>query len=94
MAKDDELKKRAKRSSAKKRDLQNEKKRIENRIFKSQVKTAIRKFEKAAETQDKPRMQETLAAVYSLMDKGVKRRIFKLNKASRKKSRLSAKAAA
>jgi len=93
MAKEGETKKKAKRPTAQKRDIQNEKKRLANRIFKSQVRTAIRNFEDAVAKKDEGQIKDTLSTVYGLMDKGVKRGIYKLNKASRTKSRLAAKAA-
>lgn len=92
MAKEDETKKRAKTPTAQKREMQNKKKRLENRQFKSQVRTALRKFEDAVSKNNDGLIKETLSAVYGLMDKGVKKGIYKLNKASRTKSRLAAKA--
>ena len=93
MAKETETKKKAKRPTAQKRDIQNEKKRLENRVFKSQVRTAIRNFEDAVAKKDEAQIKDTLSAVYGLMDRGVKKGIYKLNKAGRTKSRLAAKAA-
>lgn len=85
--------KRAKRPTALKRDLQNEKKRIENRSFKAAVSTALRGYKTALETKagEQP-VKEKLSAVYSLMDKGVKKGVFSKSKAARVKSRLTAKA--
>ncbi|NGX43738.1 MAG: 30S ribosomal protein S20 [Chlamydiae bacterium] len=94
MAKEEETKKRTKRSTAAKRDLQNKKKRMENRVFKSQVRTAIRNFEDALNKKDAALAKEILNSVYSFMDKGVKKGLFKINKASRTKTRLAARAAA
>ncbi|HEY4831567.1 MAG TPA: 30S ribosomal protein S20 [Waddliaceae bacterium] len=82
------------RPQAKKRDLQNEKKRLHNKIFVSQVRTAIRAFDKAVSQKDAALTKGLLNTVYGLMDKGVKHRVFKINKASRTKSRLTARAAA
>lgn len=94
MAEKKETKRQPKRKTALKRDIQNVKKRLENRMFKSQVRTAMRHFEDAVVKNETAQVQEALAKVYSLMDKGVKKGIYKLNKASRTKSRLTAKAAA
>ena len=93
MAKEPETKKKAKRPTAQKRDIQNEKKRLANRVFKSQVRTAIRNFEDAVAKKDEGQIKDALSTVYGMMDKGVKKGIYKLNKASRTKSRLAAKAA-
>lgn len=78
-------------SSAKKRILQSKKARSRNRSFKSEVKTALRFLHEALEKKDKPLMETHLKTVFSLMDKGVKTGVFKLNKASRTKSKLSAR---
>jgi len=93
MAKEGETKKRVKTPTAQKRDLQNEKKRVANRNFKSQVRTAIRTFQDAVAKKDETQIKTLLNTVYGLMDKGVKKGVFKLNKASRTKSRLAAKSA-
>lgn len=83
------------RSSAKKRDLQSEKRRLRNRSHRSSVLTAIRSFETAVHNKEESQAIKTkLNTVYSLMDKGVKNGVYKANKASRTKSRLSARAAA
>ena len=94
MAKETEKKKKTKRPTAKKRDIQNEKRRFANKIFKSQVRTAIRKFEDTLAKGDEVLTTESLNNVYALMDKGVKKGVFKINKASRTKSRLTARAMA
>lgn len=88
-----ETKKKEKRSTALKRDIQNRKKRADNRVFKSRVRTAVRRFEEALTKNEAATTTECLNAVYALMDKGVKKGIYKLNMASRTKSRLAAKAA-
>lgn len=80
-----------KRPTAKKRDLQNAKRRLQNRMFKSRVKTAIHSFEKEVSQKKQVEAQARLNAVFSLLDKAVKMGIFKLNKASRLKSRFSSK---
>ncbi len=90
---DKEPKKKEKRATALKRDIQNQKKRADNRVFKSRVRTAIRRFEEAVAKNEQESVAETLSNVYALMDKGVKKGLYKLNMASRTKSRLAAKAA-
>lgn len=96
MAEKPEEKKQSKprRPQAKKRELQNKKKRLQNKVFISQVRTAIRAFDKAVSQKDAALTKDSLNAVYGLMDKGVKHGVFKINKASRTKSRLTARAAA
>lgn len=83
--------KKTRRPQALKRDLQNEKRRLRNRSYKSSVRTAVRQFEEILAKGDASAIKESLSNVYSMMDKGVQRGIFKLNKASRTKARLTAR---
>lgn len=78
-----------KRPTAKKREIQNEKRRVRNAAFKSSMRTAMRNFEEAFQKGEKASVQERLNEVYSVMDRGVKRGLCKLNKASRTKARLT-----
>lgn len=87
----EEKPKKKKKPTALKRDIQNTKKRLSNQIFKSRVRTAIRTFEKGLAQKDSSVAQKDLNLVFSLMDKGVKKGIFKANQASRFKSRYSQK---
>jgi small subunit ribosomal protein S20 len=91
MAKEKEEKKKIKRPTALKRDARAEKMRLINKSFKSNVRTTLRSFEDALKSADQSRIQEALNTVYSVMDRGVKRGIYKRNKASRLKSRASQK---
>lgn len=93
MAKKEDKNKKVKRPTAEKRMIQNTKKRQQNREFKSQVRTAMRRFEDALTGGNKDQSQEKINVIFSLMDKGVKKGVFKLNKASRTKSRLTARMA-
>lgn len=79
--------------TALKRLKQSEKKQLVNKMFKSRVRTAVRSFESSCKEKNQEAAKENLNQVYSLFDKGVKRGIFKKNKADRSKSRLSAKIA-
>jgi len=88
-----EEKAKKKRPTAVKRMVQSEKRREQNKAFKSRVRTAIRRFEASLTKGDQAQIDQSLSSVYSLVDKAVKLGIFKLNKASRTKSRLTAKAA-
>lgn len=92
MAKEEKAKK-VKRPTAEKRDITNEKKRMGNRMFKSQVRTAIKDFEAALSTGETKEAEGAINQVYSMMDRGVKRGVFKQNKANRLKSRAKAKVA-
>lgn len=81
--------KKVKRPTALKRDLQSEKRRLQNRAFKSRIKTAIRSFEEVVAQKNEQEAKAQLDSVYSLIDKAVKTGIYKLNKASRLKSKFS-----
>ena len=93
MATTEPVKKKIARPTAEKRLLQNKKKRLINKSFKSQVRTAIRNFDNSLQDGNPTTIQECLNAVYSMMDKGVKRGIYKKNKANRTKARFTARAA-
>lgn len=81
-----------KQPSALKRDLQNEKHRLRNRSYRAEVLTSIRALEGSLAKKEAPEaVKEKLNQIYSLMDKGVKRGVFKPQKAARTKSRLTAR---
>ncbi len=89
MAEKENATKKTKRPSALKRHIQSEKRRLRNKNFKSKIATSIKALEKSIKTaEDAGKLQE----VYSLADKGVKKGIFKANKAARIKSRMTKKA--
>lgn len=85
-----EAKKKAKRPTAEKRIIQADKQRMRNRVFKSRVKSAMKTFKAAVEAKDQGKVSEEQKSIYSLMDKGVKLGIFKLNKAARTKRQYAA----
>mgnify|MGYP003990987031 CR=1 FL=1 len=89
---EDTKKQKKKHPTAEKRLLQTEKKKLINKAFKSKVRTAVRQFDESLEAGNKEEIAKVLNEVYSLMDKGVKRGIYKVGKASRVKSRFTAKA--
>jgi small subunit ribosomal protein S20 len=85
----------AKKSSALKRAIQGEKNRLRNRSHRAALLTAIRDFEGSLSKKDAvEQVRGKLNKVYSLMDKGVKKGVFPLNKAARTKSRLHARISA
>ena len=82
--------------SAQKRILVTERNRLQNRFYKSSVRTFTKQFLNALEaykssqsSEDKLKAQKLLGSVYSLLDKGTKRNVFHKNTAARKKSKLS-----
>ena len=87
----------ANNKSAKKRIEINKRNRLENRFYKSSVRTLIKVFFKNLEMykisqkpEDKAKLRKVLSSVYSLIDKGTKKNVFHKNAAARKKSKLSA----
>jgi small subunit ribosomal protein S20 len=76
--------------SPKKRMRSDPVKRLRNRIVKSQVKTAIGRFDEA-ETPDA--VNSALSGAFSELDRAAKRKVIKKQTASRKKSRLARAAA-
>jgi small subunit ribosomal protein S20 len=89
--KKDKKEAKVKKPSALKRDIQAQKNRARNRSHRAQVLTAIRTLSASLSTKEPAdATKKKLDAIYSLMDKGVKRGVFKANKASRTKSRLTA----
>ena len=81
---------RQRRPSALKRDVQSKNRNLQNRAFKAKVNTAVRSLQETVSQKDSTATKLKLNDVYSLMDKGVKKGIFKTNKANRVKSRLHA----
>lgn len=87
----------ANNKSAEKRIQVNQRDRLQNRFYKSSVKTLIKSFFKELQiyktsqtSGDKAKLQKVLSSVYSLIDKGTKKNVFHKNAAARKKSKLAA----
>ncbi len=76
--------------SAKKALRQNIKHRAVNAKRQAALKAAIKKFQKLAAT-DKKEAEKYLASLYQTVDKSSKTRIISRNRASRLKSRLTAR---
>ena len=75
-------------SSAEKRERQNAKRRLRNRMAKSTVRTAIKKFNAAVAAGDKAKAQEAMALSFKLLDTAAGNGVLHRNTASRKKSRM------
>lgn len=87
----------ANNKSAEKRIRTNERNRLQNRFYKSSVKTLTKNFLKDLEVykesktpEQEKKLKQTLGSVYSLIDKGTKRHVFHRNTAARKKAQLAA----
>ncbi|MBI2810820.1 MAG: 30S ribosomal protein S20 [Candidatus Melainabacteria bacterium] len=76
--------------SAQKRDIQSKKRNVRNRAFKAAVNSAVRALKDSVAKKEAESVKTNLSDVYSLMDKAVKKGIYKINKANRVKSRLNA----
>ena len=90
MAEDKAKAPKVKTPSAKKRDIQSEKNRLRNRAHRAQVLTAVRAFETSLSKKEEG-TKTKLNEIYSLMDQGVKKGIYKPNKAARTKARLTSR---
>ena len=87
----------ANNKSAEKRIEINKRNRLQNRFYKSSVRTLMKSFYKDLETykssnnsEDKNKLEKSLSSIYSLVDKGTKKNVFHKNNAARKKAKLSA----
>lgn len=77
--------------SAIKRVNINKKKNLENKITKSQINTAVRKFEDAINAKDVELATKLYAEAVSVIDSAAGKKVIHKNTASRKKSRLAVK---
>ena len=87
----------ANNKSAKKRIQTNERNRLQNRYYKSSVRTLIKLFfqdleiyKVSKDPKEKEKLDKTLSSIYSFLDKGTKKNIFHKNSAARKKATLAA----
>ena len=87
----------ANNKSAKKRILISKRNNLQNRFYKSSVRTLTKKFLTDLETYkisqsttDKEKVQIGLNSIYSLIDKGSKKNVYHKNAAARKKAKLAA----
>ena len=78
-------------ASGRKRARQNIKLNAANSSLRSKYRTAVKNVEKAVLAGDKPKATELFAKMQSVVDTIADKGIFHKNKASRDKSRLSAK---
>lgn len=78
-------------NSVLKRERQNEKRRLRNKIVKSRVHTAFRRLEDALDKKEDGLIKGCLSNYYKLVDKAVKKNIFHKNNGARKKSKAAKK---
>ena len=77
--------------SAKKRIKVTEVKTLKNRMIKSALKTAIKKFEAAVEAKNNEEAKALYTSVVKSLDMSTSKGVVHKNMAARKKSRLAAK---
>lgn len=77
----------ANNKSAQKRIQINKRNRWKNRYYITSVKTVTKKFYNSLS--DKMKAQSLIREIYSLIDKGTKKRVYHKNTAARKKARLA-----
>ena len=82
--------------SSEKRILINERNRLENRTYKGNIKSTIKKYvttlklyETSKTPENREKVEELLKTAYSQIDKAAKKNVFHKNKAARKKSQLA-----
>ncbi|MEE0866920.1 MAG: 30S ribosomal protein S20 [Clostridia bacterium] len=75
--------------SAKKRVLVIDKKTLQNRMIKSEIKTEIKKFDAAVSEGNKAAAQEMFSFCVKKLDQAVAKGVYHKNTVSRKKSQLA-----
>ena len=86
----------ANNKSAQKRIDINKRNQLRNKYYKTSVRTLIKLFfvnlelyKVSQDFNDKNKLNEILNLIYSLMDKGTKKKVFHKNMAARKKAKLA-----
>ncbi len=77
-----------------KRNKQNEKKRLRNRVYRGTARTFVRKAFSAIETGDKETAEVVALKAVSALDKAAQKGVLHKNNAARRKSRLMKRLAA
>jgi small subunit ribosomal protein S20 len=75
--------------SAIKRNKQNEKKRVRNRIYRGTARTFVARARKAITTKDVEAAKAATLAAISALDKAAQKGVIHKNNAARRKSRLA-----
>lgn len=74
--------------SAIKRNKQNEKRRVNNRVFRGRARTFIAQAQTAIENGEKETVESKVRIAISALDKAVSKGVIHKNNAARRKSRL------
>ena len=87
----------ANNKSAKKRIGINKRNQLQNRYYKTSVRTLTKLFLKNLKNEQTPeskkKLQTILNSIYSFLDKGTKKNVFHKNMAARTKARLASRLA-
>ena len=75
--------------SAAKRQRQNEKRRLRNRMVRSRIRTAAKKIRILVREGNREEAEKNLKEYLSLVDRAVSKGVYHRNTAARKKSRMS-----
>lgn len=73
-----------------KRNRQNEKQRVRNRVYRGSARTAVRNARLAIETGETEQAQEAMMVAVKALDKAAAKGVIHKNNAARRKSRLLA----
>lgn len=68
---------------------QTKRRTLRNKMIKSRIKTAIKKFKEAIENKDKEKAKQLFKEAQSIIDKAYVKGVIHRNNAARKKSKLS-----
>jgi len=71
-----------------KRNRQNDKRRLRNRVYRGQTRTAIKDARVVIESQDAEASRKALLEAISMLDKAAEKGVLHKNNAARRKSRL------
>ena len=83
--------KKIKKPTTIKRQMQSEKKRLRNKADRTRVKSHVKIFLSDVSSKKLENAATSLQEIYSLVDKAVKKGVYKKNKASRVKARMAAR---
>lgn len=81
----------AQHKSAKKRILQNDKKRIRNRHIRTTLRSALKKFEQTLEKQNAEELKAIMGKTISIVDTAASKGVIHKNKAARHVSQITRK---
>ncbi len=77
-----------------KRNRQNEKRRLRNRVFRGRARTAVKRVRAALASNNLPSAEEALIQAVRALDKAAEKGVIHRNNAARRKSRLMKRLAA